>query len=458
MTRKGRAGASGKVKRIITPEEQVLINNGIEIIIRDNNRLVSAESLKKILHRDTIQKDRFRLVQKYKLYNLNTILSQLKIIKNNPYVIEYQKQLGYFDDLKYEYKKEVLVAYEIIKNVPYVGEWQYPVDVLGKKYIIDYAFLQTRIGIEIDEPGHISKTNKSDDKYRQDSLKMHEWDLIRIKIRDVIDYDELKLDIEYINAVLKYKDRDITIEKLKEEFGDFTDLGEFCKMFGLQIINSKKSNNPFQIYLSDALSALQINKNTDVEKYKSIMEMFGHEEDNKGESDEKTDSDRDNESDDGIDSDRDNDSDDEIDLDEESDDAPYVNDKDMSNEDQNKSLQWFEEDIDFKIDDNGEIIITREAFTRLSINVQTVTGKMISKMIDKFISMIDKYLFKQYNNKDQYSIDLHQKMIEREVRKQRDFKENVEIMKLNQRIQNMEKALLKKGASYHEIQKCQDNK
>jgi len=442
------------VKKKKIPED-IFEENDIKILKYGNDKFISEQSILKILHKTNMPSNlrvaNKHSINKIKKYNIEHFLSYIKHVKNNPFLIDYQKNFGYYDKLKY--KKEVLAVYELIKNIPYQGEWQYPINAFGKKYILDYAFPQFRIGIEIDEPHHISKTNKSDDGHRQTSLKTLGWTLIRITVGENIDYNELNLDINYINTILKYLDIDITIDKLKEEFGDFADLDGFCKMFGLSIINSKKTKDPFQISLDNALYALGINKNTDVKKYNTIMEMFSAEVDNDSEnsveiqnSDDSSSDNEDNEDDSGS-----------FDIEESDDSIPDIKTKNLSREDVNKSLQWFEENIDYVKHDDDTILITREAFSRLAINAQTVVGKQISKALDKFVKMIDEFIFKRYESQRQDSIDLHQKMIERELHKRREYEENIEIMKKDKYIQNLEKELLKYN-NYTEIQKLKQKK
>ena len=124
-------------------------------------------------------------------------------------------------------------------------------------------------------------------------------------------------------------------------------------------------------------------------------------------------------------------------------------------------MSSFTEENNFLVDyvkhDDDTILITREAFSRLAINAQTVVGKQISKALDKFVKMIDEFIFKRYESQRQDSIDLHQKMIERELHKRREYEENIEIMKKDKYIQNLEKELLKYN-NYTEIQKLKQKK
>lgn len=410
----------------------------IPIYFKTNKKEASLcyDDVLKLLHRKTLPSK--AVLHKHptyptkKLYYLETVENFLRNELDNPHIIDYHKLLGW--NLDNKYSKQAKTIYEITKAVGKTGEWQYTIPDL-KDCRVDYAFLDIKLILEVNEKYHNTKKMLPLDYHRNDLIENYGWQIETIDVDDP-DFD-LSDAIYNVKLLIDTLDDEVTVDKLKKEFDDYDDLEGFGEKYGVAIMNSFEKNNPFQIRLNDALGSLGIKKNTKL--YKQIYLMFVN--DDTDEPNCEDDNSNDEEileqcnNDDEIPEPCDND---------EKIPEPCDNDEEIpepcdNNADNNeKPFSWADMDKDFIVK-NNEIIITRQCFGEIAIKANTKEGKEISTKLHRLIEMVVQ-LFKILDKRRKTNIRLLNKYrLDKALERKRNMETDIRIAKLQKDYKKLNK-------------------
>lgn len=408
----------------------------IPIYFRNNKTHISIDHnhVLKLLQRRTIPKNvkshKSTTYPNKKLYYLKTVENMLKTELDNPNVIDYHAKLGWYKDLQRKYSKQALTIYKIFTAVKRKGVWQY--DIPNLNYRADYAYPDLRLILEVNEYHHNKKERTLMDYNRTQLIEAFGWQIENIHVDDPgFDLDDA---ITNVRELIDLLDDEVSVDKLRKEFNDYDDLGEFGAHFGLSIINSFDKTNPFQIKLKDALLCLKINKEQDPKKYNEILGLFLDEDYDSDEENDNNIEENDEESEvDDIDDDCiiDNDEIDDILEDLDGDDLE-------EEEEEGTKMVWNRVNKDYIVE-NGEFIITRQCFAEIAIKANTPQGKEISTKLHRLIEMVVQ-LFKILESRRRQNLKLlNEGRLKKALEKQNSMETDIRIARLEKENSDLKK-------------------
>lgn len=90
---------------------------------------------------------------------------------------------------------------------------QFPV---GEKYVLDFAFVNEQVSIELDGKNHRDKKQKRKDRIRDSYLKRNDWLTIRVKEEDIDDTYRLSIFKNLVKEVVQDRRKDWEVGNIKE--------------------------------------------------------------------------------------------------------------------------------------------------------------------------------------------------------------------------------------------------
>ena len=144
----------------------------------------------------------------------------------------------------------------------------------GKKYRPDYYYPDSNgnplILIEVDEAHRTRVGNQVCDELRQEELTQFIWRCFYRINYDIDETNDNELDIicDEIKMTLEYYNDDISIEMMKNEFEEFTQVETFAEKFGLCMMDE---TNAFPFNLGVAKRMLQITLDSEMDKVISYI-------------------------------------------------------------------------------------------------------------------------------------------------------------------------------------------
>lgn len=118
-------------------------------------------------------------------------LKHIEYIKNNPNKTAWRKRYSNLEEIFYKWIKDNNI------DKKYLIYRQYPI----YPYLIDFAFTDIKLAIEIDGTQHQLKKRQESDKRKDDLLLSKGWNVIRIKEKDI--RNDCNSAFEIVNDKLK---------------------------------------------------------------------------------------------------------------------------------------------------------------------------------------------------------------------------------------------------------------
>ena len=359
-----------------------------------------------------------------KCWSDKTILNIMKTM-SHPHIYDIQIESKLKSD--HRNKHEMRILAKICKKIGYTGFHNESITLPdGKKYRPDYYYPDSKgnplILIEVDEAHHTRVGNQVCDELRQEELSSLYGDhFYRINYDiDKINDNELDLICEEIKMILEYCDDDISIERMKNEFKDFTQVETFAEKFGLCMIDE---TNAFPFNFNEAKKLLQITPNSEIEK--RVMSYFV----DKSTKEEKKPEDK-------PEADSSDSSEDES--------EGWSNEEDefknVEEDVEEKTTTIFTKDIDYEIID-GKIFVNRKTFVEIALKTDTKTGKLIFDQYWKFQEMLSK-LFDIIKKRSRETVHLvNQQRIERAYKERVSLPFKLKLTKLEKEIKRLKKSI-----------------
>ena len=341
------------------------------------------------------------------LLKFNDFISIFEKIQH-PHIYQLQNDLEL--DIKYKCKHELNVLSKIVNRLGIYGQYQYEVVCPdGKKYIVDYVFLHKNkplILIEINEKFHRQTFNKIKDGIRDDELiEIYGKHFFEISY-DVSD-TRLNEYCEEIKKILEFYDDEITIERMKKEFDDFTEIEAFSKKFGLRLINDTNGDNKFIFSLKEVKSTLQIKLHSDLDN--QINSYFNYNDDENEIKPNKSNKIFNNDNDE---------------LDNSDDEIPSA-----TKENNEQYLYHFRLDKDFIVKDS-DYMISREAFMKIALRTDTSESNKIFDHFIKFEKMLKKMFDIIEKRREKTVVWINQRRLRRAYENRLDALYEAEIKRL----------------------------
>jgi len=359
-----------------------------------------------------------------------TILNIMQTM-SHPHIYDLQTELKLKLKSDHRNKHEMRILAKICKKIGYTGFHNESITLPdGKKYRPDYYYPDSKgnplILIEVDEAHHTRVGNQVCDELRQEELSSLYGDhFYRINYDiDKINDNELDLICEEIKMILEYYDDDISIERMKNEFEDFTQVETFAQKFGLCMIDE---TNAFPFNLNEAKKLLQITPDSEMEK--RVTSYFV--DDSTKETVEAETKQEDKPEADSSDSSED-----------ESEDWSDGEDefKNAEEDVEEKTTTIFTKDIDYKII-KKQIYVNRETFIEIALKTDTKTGKLIFNQFMKFEKMLKK-LFKIIAKRSRETPHfVNQQRIERAYKERVFLPLKLKLTKLEKEIKRLKKSI-----------------
>ncbi len=301
-------------------------------------------------------------------YRLKYLKEYLHKTKNNPSVINIQKRMG----IKKKYNLKTQCIYEIINRIKEHGVINYKTnDITGSAIEVfqaDYAYPHLKLLL-------VFRGFETENKFTINAEGVALLSELGWYVHEIYTFDsDFDIDVMITQLENIAKDQRIIYEENKsvDELyelmkNELSNKDSFAEKYGLKMLCANKKN-PYQFELEDVLvNTLKVKKKSDI--YKKVMGKFVVKTDNK-----ESDSESDSESDTGSDSD----SDDEFSL---------------KNKD-DKQIQSFIENKDYKINKKGKIMIGEYLFGILALITDNEKGKIIYdklyKLKEKVVIFLDK--------------------------------------------------------------------
>ena len=309
-----------------------------------------------------------------KYWSDKTILNIMKTM-SHPHIYDVQRESKLKTD--HRNKHEMRILAKICKKIGYTGFHNESITLPdGKKYRPDYYYPNSNgsplVIIEVDEAHHKRVGNQVSDNLRQRELSALFGDhFYRINYDiDEINDNELDIICDEIKMILEYYDDNISIERMKNEFEEFTQVETFAEKFGLLVIDK---TNLFPFNFNEAKILLQITPNSEIEK--RVISYFV---DDSTKEEKEPETKEDNSTIDSSDS---------------SDDEEWSNEEDefknVEEKVEEKTTTIFRKDIDYKIIDD-KIFVNRKTFVEIALKTDTKIGKLINDQYWKFQEMLSK--------------------------------------------------------------------
>ena len=403
--------------------------NGYIFTEKDVNEFhIPKEKLSKPKYRRFNKKNGKKRIEKY--WSDKTILNIMKTM-SHPHI--YDVQIESKLKIDHRNKHEMRILAKICKKIGYTGFHNESITLHdGKKYRPDYYYPNSNgsplVIIEVDEAHHKRVGNQVSDNLRQSELSALFGDHFYRINYDIDEKNDNELDIicDEIKMILEYYDDDISIERMKNEFEEFTQVETFAEKFGLYVIDQ---TNSFPFNFNEAKKLLQITPDSEIEK--RIMSYFV---DDSTKEEKEPEIKEDNNTSNSSDS---------------SDDEGWSNEEDefknVEEEIEEKTTTIFTKDIDYEIID-GKIFVNRETFIKIALKTDTKTGNLIFNQFMKFETMLKK-LFKIIKKRSRETVHfVNQQRIERAYRERKSLPLKLENEKLKKDYQRLRKsiAILKK--------------
>ena len=338
-----------------------------------------------------------------KYWSDKTILNIMKTM-SHPHIYDVQIESKLKTD--HRNKHEMRILAKICKKIGYTGFHNESITLSdGKKYRPDYYYPNSNgsplVIIEVDEAHHKRVGNQVSDNLRQSELSALFGDhFYRINYDiDEINDNELDIICDEIKMILEYYNDDISIERMKNEFEEFTQVETFAEKFGLLVIDK---TNLFPFNLNEAKILLQITPDSEMDK--RVISYFV---DNSTKEEKEPETKEDNSTNNSSDS---SDS---------SDDEGWSNEEDefknIEEVVEEKTTTIFRKDIDYKIIDD-KIFVNRKTFVEIALKTDTKIGKLINDQYWKFQDMLSE-LFDIINKRSRETVHfVNQQRIERAYR------------------------------------------
>ena len=367
-----------------------------------------------------------------KCWSDKTIVNIIQTM-SHPHIYDLQTELKLKSD--HRNKHEMRILAKICKKIGYTGFHNESITLPdGKKYRPDYYYPDSKgnplILIEVDEAHHTRVGNQVCDELRQEELSSLYGDhFYRINYDiDKINDNELDLICEEIKMILEYYDDDISIERMKNEFEDFTQVETFAQKFGLCIIDE---TDPFPFNLNEAKILLQITPDSEMEKRvtsyfidDSTKETVETETKQEDKPEDKPEADSSDSSDD--DSEDWSDGEDEF--------------KNAEEDIEEKTTTIFTKDIDYKII-KKQIYVNRETFIEIALKTDTKTGKLIFNQFMKFEKMLKKLFQIIIKRSRETPHFVNQQRIERAYKERVFLPLKLKLTKLEKEIKRLKKSI-----------------